>query len=525
MATQPVETVHIQQDAPAASGRASFRGGSDMNRVIQRRIGALPLLVMPGLLLLFTSCGQEAAEGSPEPSPLETTQVEREAGQPGPVSAAGQEGPSAAAVPATAEPPAPQGFEEPPVFQASEILEAGSRQGAHFRVDDEVRNDGAMNHFRIYSDYGEFQAGSQVMLAARLHEIEAIAALKEFSSGEVIAEAAKKGAVGKVTAPVRGAQVAARAVTRPKEAWAHLTDASHGAMGVFRTASRHVKRSADNVGEAVSGRQDVGSATQEGLERQAGGVERFGRWYTGYGKNEKELMKELGIDPYTDNEVLLDEIHRVAGLQAAVRTGFKFVPGIPGTMVLGQINKFRNYARDLELYEDPEKLLIRNRAMANQMGVSPQVFAAFSGNDNYSPSVQSILISALHSMETTKDRGKFLELAAEAESVSGARFYMLMADQLSDIHREEIPIVQMVSGVRIPAGLAEDGRLIVPLPVDHLVWSEEIDTVFRDSRHRVRVEDGVQATFADYRITGSISPRARRELEAMGAKVNVGVES
>ena len=128
-------------------------------------------------------------------------------------------------------------------------------------------------------------------------------------------------------------------------------------------------------------------------------------------------------------------------------------------------------------------------------------------------------------METTQDRGKFLELAAEARSVSGANFYMLMAQQLAQVHRDETPITRMVSGVRIPAGQAEDGRLIVPLPVDHLVWTEEMDTVFRDSRHRVRVEDGIEVTYADYRIRGTISERARRELEAMGATVRTQVDA
>ncbi len=479
-----------------------------MQRIRQQRIGRL--LTVPSLALAIASCGDEPAGGAPDPAATAGTALESDAPGTAPVSAAAQAGAPA---------PLPEGFEEAPVFKASEILSPELARGAHFRVDDEVRNDGAMNHFRLHSDYGEYGPDSQAMLNVRLHEIEAIAALKEVSSGEAIAEQAKESAVGKVTAPVRGAKVAAHAVTHPGDTWDRLSDASQGAMGVFRTASRHIRRTSDNVGDVVTGRQDLGSATQEGLERQAGAAERVGRWYTGYGKEEREIMRELAIDPYTDNEVLIGEVRRVAGLEAAVRTGLKFVPGIPGTRVLGMIAKGDRYTRDLELYEDPEKLQIQNRARANQMGVSPQVYAAFSGNDHYSPSVQAVLLGALHSMKTTEDRGKFLELAAEARSVSGAQFYMMMAQQLADVHREETPIARMVSGVRIPAGQAEDGRLIVPLPVDHLVWTEEIDTVFRDSRHRVRVEDGIEVTYADYRIRGTISERARRELEAMGAKV------
>jgi hypothetical protein len=59
----------------------------------------------------------------------------------------------------------------------------------------------------------------------------------------------------------------------------------------------------------------------------------------------------------------------------------------------------------------------------------------------------------------------------------------------------------------------------VPLPVDHLVWTEEIAGVFRDSKRRVREEDGVELTYSELRIRGTVSPAARAGLEAMDMKV------
>jgi hypothetical protein len=466
---------------------------------IRARMSFTPLALV--LVLTLASCGEEPTGGSAGPS----VSLEPEAG-------GGSE--EAAAI---------EDYEEPPVLEAKEILGAQLYQGPHYRVEDQVPNDGAMNHFRIHSDFGEFRVGSHAMLIKRLHEIEAIAALKEISSAEAVAGAAGEGAVKKVTAPVRGAKAVAHGVTHPREAWDHLSGASRGAMRVFGAASRHVQAGADNVGDVATGQQDIGSASREAVDRETGAAERVGSQYSGYGKYETKLMQQLGVDPYTDNQVLLDEIHRVAGLEAAVRVGFKFVPGIPGTVVLGQIDKFNRYAHNLELYQEPGKLMLENRRVANQMGIPPEIFGPFSGNENYNPAMQSRVLGAIHSMQGTADKENFFELAAGADDRSSAYFYVMMAEQLAEIHREEVPIVRLVAGVRIPAGMAEDGHLIVPLPVDHLVWSEEIAGVFQDSVRRVRVEDQVDVTYSELRIVGTVSDRARAGLEGFGMKVRSGV--
>ena len=468
-------------------------------RVRNRPIGTRTSSAFVALVLLLAqaSCAEEAADAPAQPSASDAMQV------------GGQ------AAPAAPEP----SYEDPPVLEAKNVLDAQVYKGPHYRIDDRVKNDGAMNHFRIASDYGEYRAGSEAMLTARLHEIEAIAALKEFSSAEVVADAAKEGAVSKVTSPIRGAQAGAHAVMHPKETMHHLSGVGHGAMRVFKRASHHAQAQAETVSDAVTGKQEVGDAAGEMVGRTGDTAGRLGSDYSGYGEEEMEIMQELGINPYTDNQVLLDEVHRVAGLEAAVRVGFKFVPGIPGTHVLGQINKFRNYAHDFEMYQPPGQLQAQTRAMANQMGIPADVYESFQRNPNYNPAVQSILVGALHSMKGAKYPENFLKLAADADDAASAYFYMMMAEQLAVVHRDEIPIVQLVAGVRIPAGLADDGRLIVPLPVDHLVWTEEIAGVFRDSKRRVREEDGVELTYSELRIRGTVSPTARAGLEAMDMKV------
>jgi len=60
------------------------------------------------------------------------------------------------------------GYEAAQTLQASKVLPAELRSGAHFRVDDNVANDGYLNTYHIHSKFGTFTAVSTAMLAKRI---------------------------------------------------------------------------------------------------------------------------------------------------------------------------------------------------------------------------------------------------------------------------------------------------------------------------------------------------------------------
>ena len=66
-----------------------------------------------------------------------------------------------------------------PVLRAAERVPVRMLQGPQYRIEDRVTNDGLMNHYRIVSDYGAFEAHSDAELAKRVQEIGAIAKLKQ----------------------------------------------------------------------------------------------------------------------------------------------------------------------------------------------------------------------------------------------------------------------------------------------------------------------------------------------------------
>src|SRR5262249_8695632 len=70
------------------------------------------------------------------------------------------------------------GYEAAPTLQASKVLPTELRSGAHFRVDDNVANDGYVNTYHIHSKFGTFTAVSTAMLAKRIGEVNALVVME-----------------------------------------------------------------------------------------------------------------------------------------------------------------------------------------------------------------------------------------------------------------------------------------------------------------------------------------------------------
>ena len=60
----------------------------------------------------------------------------------------------------------------------------------HHRVVEVVQNDGYLNHYRIQSDYGEFDAQGLTMLRIRTREVQALAELDQVSNTSVFLKSA-----------------------------------------------------------------------------------------------------------------------------------------------------------------------------------------------------------------------------------------------------------------------------------------------------------------------------------------------
>ena len=88
-----------------------------------------------------------------------------------------------------------EGDEAPLRFTASGLLSPAIIQGTHYRVGEDVRTEGYFHVFSVSSDFGPFEAIGRSVLAVRIHEIGALAALQDVSKTEVFLSAAGQSVV------------------------------------------------------------------------------------------------------------------------------------------------------------------------------------------------------------------------------------------------------------------------------------------------------------------------------------------
>ena len=69
---------------------------------------------------------------------------------------------------------------------------------------------------------------------------------------------------------------------------------------------------------------------------------------------------------------------------------------------------------------------------------------------------------------------------------------------------------------------AKNGRALIPFALDHGVWSEPGSGVISHMKQTYEA-DGFRGNY-DLWVTGTVTPRARRELAAMGIKVTENVD-
>ncbi|MEO7916214.1 MAG: hypothetical protein ABIR16_01105 [Dokdonella sp.] len=413
--------------------------------------------------------------------------------------------------------------ESEPVLDATALVQPLLLSGPGFTVEPRVELRGYMGTFTINTKLGRLNADSVEVLAERVAELPALEALDEVTRTEAFAEAAgdKLGGLASAMGNV---------VLHPLKTVAGI------GSGVARYLGNRVSKIGDQA-QAISDRaaRRMGAdgdpyAAGDGPmtdSRFNGAPKKDRAWYdrTGaeaerelkrqlsYGKMKRDIARRLGIDPYTANPYIhlrLDSLAWVAsGGNYAVTAAIGTISG--GTAVaISQTTQLN----DLVWKLDPDD--IRER-VADRLGdtVSDEfVIRQFVRRGVYTPTLQLAIVDAIDALKPTGGVDALLELAIGARSELEARFIvnalrMLSADPQGRRGGKFVPV---------GAGLVwqlDDGSIVVPLPVDQLSWTDEIEeffdrSEFRNSRKSVLIAAGA-------------SLLSRRELAERGWNVQTQV--
>ncbi len=386
-------------------------------------------------------------------------------------------------------------FELPPMFEASKVLPPEWIMGPHHRVRELAPSDGFLVIFTIDSDYGTFECAGVREVKRRIYEIEAISKLIQFSKGDLFAQGLK------------------RSIESPIDAVKNIVDNPVSSVQqVPHTVGHFFSQLGASVGSAVrkAGKEEPGPAPGQETKPKAGLVRSIAG-IAGFDKAKLTIARQLGVDPYSDNIRLQEEMEKV--------TWALFAGGLPldiGVKVASSGASLALSATEFvglpqEIYEiTPSELALRDRRALEAMGIDVATIDAVIGNDSLPASMRHHMISSLQSLGNLEGRPNLVRLLTVCQDSRHSHFLKNILGLMAQRNQVQPYAGYGVYG-KLPAALTPDGVMEVCTPVDYVSWTERVAafahrTDWGNVKKRLVLE-------------GLLSPRAEAETLAAGWEI------
>ena len=395
-----------------------------------------------------------------------------------------------------------EGFDDPQPKKASDVLPADLIKGKHFQVLDNVGWKEGLHEFTVKTEFGSFSVWGEPMLHVRLAEVDAWTKLEKAST------------VGTGVKAVGGSIISS--IGSLAKAFAHPIRTAKGAPKGVGRMFKKTERSMDNVGDAVKGEDDDGDSGSLDINEDQGAIAKLSSKMIGVNKSYRRLAKEYGVNPYTTNEALQDELLRLAKVDAVVRKGSKFlVPGLGiGVSVLVKVTN--------AVYEQSWlEIVARNEDTLEEMGASPDQIRALFSNDSINLTLLTMMLETLREMENVGGQLNVIDQLILLESDAEAVFFGESLQMVDWYNQNEAPIVEMLPGTLIPVALTSDKKVIAFSAADFAYWTQNEATIaveFNDTYKGYSNER--EAWIAD-----QVSPRYTEALAELGWTLRSGLRS
>ncbi len=381
-------------------------------------------------------------------------------------------------------------FEVPANRKASEILPAELIQGPNYRVQDTVVSYGYMHHWTVDTDFGTFEATGDGALRKLIREVYAIAALKEISQGEAFASSV-------ANAAKQPFQFAGKMVTDPVNTISAVPD------GVFQI-----------FGNIYTGITEKHDPSEDNRLKQGLFVSSWKR----------DFAVEQGVDVYSSNKVLQEQLNRVGWASAigGLSLSAAMAPLSGAGALVFKNTRLANQVGEALKEEPPSRLRIINNDKLAAMGISKDLAQRFLDHPTFTPRHDTVIVAALADLRGARGRDVFLQAILSAQDEVGANFFMNMAQTLQGYNDTVSPIenIALVNGLTVAR--AKNGRALIPFPLDRGVWSKRGSKILSQLKQTYEA-NGFQGKF-DFWVTGTVTPRARQGLAALGIAVTENVD-
>lgn len=349
---------------------------------------------------------------------------------------------------------APAAYETGVLLKAADLLPAELLLGPTHRVRDQVVTDGFMAHFQIDSDFGTFTAIGVPQAKRRIAECEAIRKLVETSKSDLFAEGLK------------------RSVEQPIDAVKNIVK---NPVESVKQAPKTVGHFFGKVGSAIGrGAEKVADRVSSGGEPSPGevgtGIGNAAKNAAGFDKAKLDTAKQLGVDPYSDNARLQEEMDKVTWAFFAgglpLRIGAAAVSG--GASLALTATNMVGIPEDTYALTQNELALRDERSLA-AMGVTLEDIKAFQIHAALSTTRRHRIVTYLEALPKARGRGYMVRLANSCTSPEQADFFIGALALLAERQRSGAADYTGLKVLgRLPGATTAGGELHVPAPVDHV---------------------------------------------------------
>ncbi len=382
-------------------------------------------------------------------------------------------------------------FEKPGTLKAQSFLKPEVLKGEHYTIDEQVKNDGVLNHYSVKSSFGTFQVSSTSSLQILIREIEAIAAMKKIQTDDTAIESLKQSGKNTVTG---------------------VKNLVNDPQGTFERAATGVGSLFNRAKGTIGKRETTGAEDNKAAQ------------LVGFSKSKGHIATKFGVNMYSRNKVLQTELDRLAwadffgGLGVGVATSA--VPGVGGLVLTTSgtarlLNEAINTTPASELW-----LQNKNKLLA--MGIDEDTIELFLNNPEYSPALQTVLVTALDSMQSVDNRELYIKIALQAGDPDMAKIVTESAVMTAGYHKHIAPLKHLTPMARLARAEKNDGTIIVILPSDHIIWSEKVADITGSLVEKAKISKGAGL---EVWVSGDFSTMARNKLDEMGWKVHTKVRS
>ncbi|MFO1304825.1 MAG: hypothetical protein U1F54_13915 [Burkholderiales bacterium] len=387
-------------------------------------------------------------------------------------------------------------YELPPQLPGKDLVPERLLKSPLHTVAEPVAMDGFLGRFEIDSSFGKFRVAGANMLAVRVHELAAIKAL-----GDVDRSAAFQDAL------VRSAQVPgqfiANAFTDPN---ATVENVASGVGTVLGRIGRLATTSARAVGDAASDTMSSSAAAPQAVAQPTG--EPLPPSFTGdpfgFNKARREWAKELGIDPYTTNPVLRQQLDSAARATFAGNFAINATIGLVAAP-LQYAASFDTVVRDSVWNTPVIDLIAQNERKLQAMGISGRPVRDFFRNRWFTPSLQTALVVALEHLPGVRGRESVVAAATEVRGEARARSLIGAVLLVAQHHKNVAPVKKVRTSGVVVVGEKARGEIVVAADLDYLWWNA-------DSAAFAARSD-VKAKKRTLLVSGAASEKAAQELE------------